>query len=91
MAVAWRRLNRHKHSVKSYLGALLRDARKARVDAVLYGHTHVPDCHREEDGLWVLNPGSCGYFGGSAGLLEVADSRITACRLLTDEDLLRPW
>lgn len=81
----------HKHSVKSYLGALLRDARKARVDAVLYGHTHVPDCHREEDGLWVLNPGSCGYFGGSAGLLEVADGRITACRLLTDEDLLRPW
>ena len=72
----------HKHSVKSYLGALLRDARKAKVQAVLYGHTHVPDCHREEDGLWVLNPGSCGYFGGSAGLLEVSGGRILSCRLL---------
>jgi len=81
----------HKHSVKSYLGSLLRDARKAGVDAVLYGHTHVPDCHREEDGLWVLNPGSCGYFGGSAGLLEVTDGRIAVCRLLTEEELLKPW
>ena len=77
----------HRHSVKAYLGALLRDARKARVSAVLYGHTHVPDCHREEDGLWVLNPGSCGYYGGSAGLLEVKDGRICSCRLLTDDDL----
>ena len=78
----------HRHSVKSYLGALLRDARTAGVRAVLYGHTHVPDCHREEDGLWVLNPGSCGYFGGSAGLVEADGGRITACRLLTDGDLM---
>lgn len=77
----------HRHSVKSYLGALLRDARKANVQAVLYGHTHVADCHREEDGLWVLNPGSCGYFGGSAGILEVKDGNILSCRLLSDADL----
>ena len=81
----------HKHRVKSYLGALLQDARKAKVSAVLYGHTHVPDCHREEDGLWVLNPGSCGYYGGSAGLLEIKDGRIVTCRLLEDKDLLKPW
>lgn len=80
----------HKHSVKAYLGALLRDARAAKVDAVLYGHTHQPDCHREEDGLWVLNPGSCGYFGGSAGLVETANGTITACRLLREADLLTP-
>ena len=80
----------HRHSVKSYLGALLRDARAAKVAAVLYGHTHVADCHREEDGLWVLNPGSCGYFGGSAGLIETDGRKITACRLLREEDLLTP-
>lgn len=77
----------HRHSVKAYLGALLRDARAAKVAAVLYGHTHVPDCHREEDGLWVLNPGSCGYYGGSAGLIETAEGKITACRLLKECDL----
>lgn len=78
----------HRHSVKSWLGALLRDARAANAQAALYGHTHVADCHREEDGLWVLNPGSCGYFGGSAGLLEVRDGSILSCRLLSDSDLL---
>ena len=80
----------HKHSVKSYLGALLRDARASKVAAVLYGHTHTPDCHQEEDGLWVLNPGSCGYFDGSAGLLETQNGRIVSCRLLREEDLLMP-
>ncbi len=79
----------HRHNVKLYLGALLRDARKAKVDVVLYGHTHVADCHREEDGLWVLNPGSCGYYGGSAGLLEIQGGRICSCRLLDEEELLR--
>ena len=81
----------HKHSVKMYLGALLRDARASKVDAVLYGHTHLQDCHREEDGLWVLNPGSCGYYGGSAGLILADRGQITDCRILRDEDLLRSW
>lgn len=81
----------HKHSVKSYMGALLRDARRAKVDAVLYGHTHLADCHQEEDGLWVLNPGSCGYFGGSAGLIVVEDKNIIDCCILQEGDLLRSW
>ena len=81
----------HKHSVKSYLGALLRDARASRVDAVLYGHTHIQDCHREEDGLWVLNPGSSGYFGGSAGLIITDGASIKECRILEDKDLIRSW
>lgn len=81
----------HRHNVKSYLGALLRDARACKVAAVLYGHTHQADCRREEDGLWILNPGSCGYFGGSAGVMEVMDGIITDCRLIYDADLLMPW
>lgn len=81
----------HKHNVKSYLGALLADARASKVDIVLYGHTHRQDCHREEDGLWVLNPGSCGYYGGSAGLIMAENGKISDCRILTDEDLVRSW
>lgn len=81
----------HRHRVKSYLGALLQDARTAKVDAALYGHTHLADCHQEPDGLWVLNPGSCGYFGGSAGLIIVSEKRILQCRLLQEEDLLSSW
>jgi len=79
----------HKHSVKSYLGALLRDARASKAQAALYGHTHVADCHREKDGLWVLNPGSCGYYGGSAGIIEVSSGQICACRLIDEDDLFK--
>lgn len=77
----------HQHFVKQGTGALLADARRAGAQAVLYGHTHRAECYQEEDGLWVLNPGSCGSSGGSAGLIEIEDKKITQCRILTREDL----
>ena len=77
----------HKHNVKMYTGLLLRDARAAGVSAALYGHTHVAECFQEEDGLWVLDPGSCGYFGGSAGLISVDNSKITDCRIIRQQEL----
>ena len=77
----------HLHNVKSGLFRLLADAREHKAQAVLYGHTHIADCHREEDGLWVLNPGSCGSFGGSVGLMEVENGNIIACRILEQADL----
>ena len=39
----------HKHNVKMFLGALIRDARASRCAAALYGHTHLADCHHEGD------------------------------------------
>ena len=77
----------HKHNVKMYLAARLREARACRGQAVLYGQPHVADCHQEEDGLWVLNPGSGGYGGGSAGLIEVENGTIKTCRILRQADL----
>lgn len=77
----------HKHGVKLGLYRLLRDARAADAKAVLYGHTHIADCHREEDGLWVLNPGSCGSFGGGAGVILVENGNIEKCYLLNFSDL----
>lgn len=77
----------HTHRVKQTIGLLLRDARESSAAAALYGHTHVADCHREEDGLWVLNPGSCGSWGGSVGLMEICDEKIIACRILRQADL----
>ena len=77
----------HRHNVKYDTAWLLADARSKQAAAVLYGHTHVADCRRESDGLWVLNPGSSGYGGGSAGLIETGDGTITACRLLMPGDM----
>lgn len=78
----------HKHGVKSTLGLLLRDARAAGAKVVLYGHTHQAYLNREEeDGLLVMNPGSCGYYGGSAGLIEVTNGTVTRFCLVTERDL----
>ena len=77
----------HLHGVKMTLGNLLREARKADAQAVLYGHTHIADCFMEEDGLWVLNPGSCNYSGGSVGLIETKAGKILSCRILEQDDL----
>lgn len=80
----------HQHKVKQYLGDLTRTARRFGAAAALYGHTHRADCHQEEDGLWVINPGSCGFYGGSAALMEVDRGKILRCAILTQEDLLAP-
>ena len=77
----------HLHRVKSTSYLLLQSAREAHAAAALYGHTHEPDCHREPDGLWVLNPGACGSFGGSVGLMEIENGTITNCRILRQRDM----
>lgn len=63
----------HLYHAKSGPSALLREGRKQGVNAVLYGHTHVPLARREEDGLWLVNPGTIGGVGNRAtyGLLTV--------------------
>ena len=75
----------HNHHVKQGLYALLRDAKAEQAQAVLYGHTHLPDCRRE-DGMWILNPGSCGHAGGTVGLMEMENGEIISCRILREED-----
>ncbi len=77
----------HRHNVKMGLYSLLKDARVSGAQAALYGHTHIADCHEEDDGLWVLNPGSCGSDSGSVGLLEIEKGSIRACRILRQADL----
>lgn len=77
----------HRHFVKSGIGGLLADARRAGAQVVLYGHTHCADCHQQPDGLWVLNPGSCGSYSGTAGIIEFQNETITACRIICQADL----
>lgn len=68
----------HNHHVKMGIGALLAAARRTGAQVVLYGHTHRADCHREEDGLWVVNPGSCGSWGGSVAVIEIVQGQVDA-------------
>ena len=77
----------HRHNVKFYMGHLIQDGKAAHADAVLYGHTHMADCYQEDNGMWVLNPGAAGSYGGSAGLIEVEDKKIKSCRIIGQREL----
>lgn len=77
----------HLHRVKSGTGQLLAAARVSKANVVLYGHTHRAECYRDEDGMWVMNPGSCGYHGGTAGLIVIGDGVVTRCEVLDSERL----
>lgn len=77
----------HKHSVKSGIERLLAAARASEAQVVLFGHTHSALCRREPDGLLIMNPGASGFGGGSAGVLEIEQGKITACRIIGQADL----
>lgn len=77
----------HMHFVKQSTHRLLRDARELGAKAVLFGHTHCAVCYQEKDGLWVLNPGSCGSYGGSVGLMEICEGTVMDCKILHTGDL----
>lgn len=75
----------HRHGVKMALSRLIADARAAKVDAVLFGHTHSALC-QQEDGMWILNPGAASW-GGSAGMLLTRQGKIENCYLLHASEL----
>lgn len=77
----------HRHYVKTSIFSLCREARELGAAGVLFGHTHVPCCQQEPDGLWVLNPGSCGSDGGTVALIETNENAINTCKILSRTDL----
>lgn len=77
----------HRHNVKIYTEKLIDDGKRCGAGIVLYGHTHCDDCRCLDDGMWVMNPGSCGYYGGSAGLIEISSAQNFTCRIIRYQDL----
>ncbi len=64
--------------VKSGIGQAINEARKFGADILLYGHTHVPFVSYEE-GLYIMNPGSCGRpraGGPSYGIIDITNAGI---------------
>lgn len=69
----------HLFDAKRGPGALLREGRKRGVDAVLYGHTHIAVARQEQDGLWLINPGTAGGVGNrpSYALLQAENGQLS--------------
>lgn len=67
----------HRYGVKSGLLRYDMAARENQVDVALFGHTHCAYCE-ENNGVWLLNPGSCGYDRPTCGIVEIEDGTV-AC------------
>jgi len=64
--------------VKSSIRPAVDEARKFGADILLYGHTHIPFVGYD-DGLYIMNPGSCGRpreGGPSYGIIDITDAGI---------------
>ena len=77
----------HHHGVKSGDSRLIAAAEEYGSAVALYGHTHSPVCFQTQSGMWVMNPGTCGSFGGSVGLVEIDGEKNISCRILRQEML----
>ncbi len=71
----------HRYHAKERAGELLWWGRQYGVDAVVYGHSHIPD-RTWQDGILLFNPGGAvhprGGFPASCGVLIVAGGDIRA-------------
>lgn len=68
----------HTLGVKGGTGALASAARQSDCKIALYGHTHVPYT-KYEDGLYIVNPGSCARSregGNSYAVIDIRDNGI---------------
>ncbi|MCI6729888.1 MAG: metallophosphoesterase [Candidatus Faecousia sp.] len=66
----------HRQGVKQGLYRLYCAALEAGARVALFGHTHQSFC-QEENGIWLLNPGSCGSWHGTYGILEISNGSVS--------------
>ena len=69
----------HTHGVKTGYGGAIAAARQVGSDILLFGHTHQAYAERLEDGLWVMNPGSCQSWGRSTYGVILLEKMDTLC------------
>lgn len=67
----------YSYQVKETLYPVVCAARERKADILLFGHTHQP-LTDYEDGLYILNPGSLAYGGGTYGIVDITPGGIAA-------------
>lgn len=60
----------HLYRAKFTLTDLVYAAREQQADILLFGHTHQA-LTDYQDGLTIMNPGACGGYGATYGILEI--------------------
>ena len=54
-------------------------AKEKSARVALFGHTHAAYCE-EYDGIWLLNPGACGFYGATCGVVQI-DGEAVSCEI----------
>lgn len=70
----------HTLGVKGGLGGLIQAARQSECQIALYGHTHIPNI-KYDDGLYIVNPGSCARSrdgGNSYAVIDIRENGVLA-------------
>ncbi len=76
----------HRYGVKSSLLRYSMAALENQVDVALFGHTHCAYCE-EYQGVWLLNPGSCGSCSNPTyGVVEIRDGK-PSCRIVRIDEM----
>lgn len=62
----------HLYGAKAGLYNLVCAAREEKADILLFGHTHIP-ITEYDNGLYIMNPGSCHGYNASYGFIDILD------------------
>lgn len=71
----------HRQGVKTGLMRLTYAAMEANAQIAVFGHTHRPLCS-EMSGITLFNPGSCGGYGATYGIIDVHDGTFE-CQIMS--------
>lgn len=63
----------HLYNAKRGYYQIICAAREAKADVLLFGHTHMP-MTSYEDGLYMMNPGSCHGYMASCGYVDITEN-----------------
>lgn len=72
----------HRQQVKYDTCIFAQEAQRCGAKLALFGHTHSPLCIPTEQGMWLMNPGTCGGSRPTAGLVTIENGAVADCRIL---------
>ena len=72
----------HLYQAKFTIYNMICAAREEKADILLYGHTHCA-MNEYDDGLYIMNPGSCHGSGATYGYIDITDKGDIVTNIVT--------
>ncbi|MBQ2093095.1 MAG: metallophosphoesterase [Ruminococcus sp.] len=72
----------HLYQAKFTIYNMICAAREEKADILLYGHTHCA-MNEYDDGLYIMNPGSCHGYGATYGYIDITEKGDIVTNIVT--------